>query len=141
MSYITYQTMQKLLSVGFTFPDYEHFLNLGMVYYHKGNEYFIGGSCGSGYSEQDKYIAHNGCWLPCEDHLLEWLTRVEFDVSIRRDSVTRYFCVQAIDTLTRDEYHAGGVTLANALAKIIYKICKASIREFVPYSVDRLEIE
>ena len=140
MSYISYQTMQKLLSVGFSFPDYEHFLNLGMIYYHEGDEYFIGGACGSVYSDMDRHIALNGCWLPCEEQLLEWLTRVEFDVSIYRDSETRLFRVHSTDSCTNHEYSAGGITLADALAKMIYKICKSSIRTYIPYSIERLEI-
>ena len=43
MDYITIDTLRKMKAVGFTYPEYEHFLNYGMLFYYNDDEYFIGG--------------------------------------------------------------------------------------------------
>ena len=60
MGYITYETMQQLKAVGFNFPTYEHFLNLGMIYYYQGDEYIIGGNLTTKFTEKDKIVAQAG---------------------------------------------------------------------------------
>jgi len=141
MGCITFETMQELISVNFSFPDYEHFLNLGMVYYYCGEEYVIGGFNSDEFTETDKKIAKEGCWLPDSMQLLEWLELVGFDVVIRFDASDRYFRVEATDCVNNAQYNAGGPVLAFALAKSIYKICKSKRRPYIPPAVERVQID
>ena len=39
MDYITIDTLRKLQAVGFTYPEYEHFLNIGMMFFYNDDEY------------------------------------------------------------------------------------------------------
>lgn len=123
MENITYETMQKLKSVGFSYPDYEHFLNSGMMYDVQGEQYLISGNSVDGFSEQDRLAAQEGCWLPDGEQLLKWLQNNGFAVTIQWDAAERYFHVMAKDGLSGTEYSRGGPTFADALALLIYKIC------------------
>lgn len=79
MSYITYEMMQDLKKVNFRFPAYEHFLNYGMRYYYQGDEHVIGGKNLSDFSDMDRLAAMDGCLLPTDSQLLQWLALVEID--------------------------------------------------------------
>lgn len=131
MDYITIDTMQELQSVGFSYPEYEHFLNTGMLYYYNGDEYAIGGFTMNSFSLLDQEVAKNGQWLPSASQLLEWLQNTDFSVTISTDA-DAYFSVQAKDLINGEMYSCGGATCANALAKLIFKICKSKKRLYSP---------
>ena len=139
MDYITIDTLRKMKAVGFTYPEYEHFLNYGMLFYYNDEEYFIGGFSNNTFSDLDKEVAQQGEWLPEAAQLLEWLTNTDFKVTISIEE-GHYFSIQAIDTTDGTLFNGGGLTLANALAKTITKICKANRRSYVPRAKLRLEI-
>ena len=139
MDYITIDTLRKMKAVGFTYPEYEHFLNYGMLFYYNDDEYFIGGFSNNTFSDLDKEVAQQGEWLPEAAQLLEWLTNTDFKVTISIDE-GQYFSIQAIDITDGTLFNGGGLTLANALAKTITKICKANRRSYVPRAKLRLEI-
>ena len=139
MDYITIDTLRKMRSVGFAYPEYEHFLNYGMLFYYNNDEYVIGGFSSDTFSDLDKEVAKQGEWLPEAAQLLEWLTNTDFKIDISIDG-GQYFSIQAIDTIDGTLFNGGGLTLANALAKTITKICKANRRSYVPRAKLRLEI-
>ena len=139
MDYITIDTLRKMKAVGFTYPEYEHCLNYGMLFYYNDAEYFIGGFSNNTFSDLDKEVAQQGEWLPEAAQLLEWLTNTDFKVTISIDE-GQYFSIQAIDITDGTLFNGGGLTLANALAKTITKICKANRRSYVPRAKLRLEI-
>jgi len=139
MDYITIDTLRKMKAVGFSYPDYEHFLNYGMLYYYHNDEYFIGGYSNGNFSDQDREVAQQGEWLPEAVQLLEWLTNTDFKVSISIDD-EQYFTIQAIDMIDGTLFNGGGLTLANALAKTITKICKSKHRPYIPKTRLKLEI-
>ncbi len=131
MDYITINTLKKLQAVGFSYPDYEHFLNQGMLFYYQDDEYRIGGFSKDDFTEQDKIVAEQGEWLPEASQLLAWLKNTDFRVTISMDETSCY-SVQATDIINNAFYNAGDYTLANALAKVIMKICKSHLRRYVP---------
>lgn len=140
MTYITLETKRKLNSVGFSFPDYEKFLNLGMVYSYQRNEYVIGGFTDSKYSHLDEEVVQNGDWLPDSHQLLQWLQQCGFDISIRWDALECVFSISA----TCSEYgkfEAITADLVNGLGAIIYKICKTTQGKCSPERLFRLEIQ
>ena len=139
MDYITIDTLRKMKEVGFTYPDYEHFLNYGMLFYYNDDEYTVGGFSNNTFSDLDKEVAQQGEWLPEAAQLLEWLTNTDFKVTVSIDE-GQYFSIQAIDTTDGTLFNGGGLTLANALAKTITKICKSNRRSYVPRAKLRLEI-
>lgn len=139
MDYITIDTLKKMRAVGFTYPEYEHFLNFGMLFYYNDEEYFVGGFSNDTFSELDKEAALNGEWLPEAAQLLEWLTNTDFKVTISNDD-GQYFSIQAIDMIDGTHFIGGGLTLANALAKTITKICKSNRRSYIPRTRLRLGI-
>lgn len=112
-----------------------------MLYFYHDDEYVIGGNSLADFSEQDRLVSQQGCWLPDDSQLLKWLQETDFDVSIQWDSEERYFHVWATDCQNGVKYKAGGIDIANALAKLIYKICKSAQRPYVPHESLRLEIE
>ena len=133
--------MQELKAVGFSFPTYEHFLNLGMTYYYQGNEYVIGGSLTSEFTEIEKIIAREGCWLPTAEQLLEWFALVEIDIYIQLDAPDQCYHITATDCVTGMEYSTKGRTLALSLAMLIRKFCKKGLRPYIPKEVQRLKID
>ena len=139
MDYITIDTLRKMKAVGFTYPEYEHFLNYGMLFYYNDDEYFIGGFSNNTFSDLDKEVAQKGEWLPEAVQLLEWLTNTDFKVAVSIDE-GQYFSIQAIDTTDGTPFNGGGLTLADALAKTITKICKSNRRNYIPRAKLRLEI-
>lgn len=139
MDYITIGTLQKMRSAGFSYPDYEHFLNYGMVYRYNGEEYFIGGSSDGDFTDQDREAAEHGEWLPEASQLLSWLTDTDFSVEICVEDGA-YFLIRATDKTDGTPYRGGGYTLANALARVIIKICKSNRRPYLPKSRQRLAI-
>ena len=139
MDYITINTLRKMRAAGFSYPDYEHFLNYGMLFYYNNDEYFIGGFSNGAFSDIDKEVAQKGEWLPEAAQLLEWLADTDFKVTIMVDD-GRYFSIQAIDTVDGTLFDGGGLTLADALAKTITKICKSNRRNYIPRAKLRLEI-
>ena len=138
MDYITVHTLRKLKKAGFSYPDYEHFLNKGMVYYYQDNEYFIGGRTFDSFTEFDKAAARDGEWLPEACQLLSWLRNTDFKVDISVEG--NYFAVQATDLIIGSVFLSEGYSLADTLAFLIRKICKSKQREYVPQSVLRLQI-
>ena len=139
MDYITIDTLRKMKAVGFSYPDYEHFLNFGMLYYYNEDEYFIGGYSAGEFTDKDREVAEHGEWLPEASQLLSWLTDTDFTVNISVDD-EMYFAIQATDMVDGTAYNGGGLTLANALAKTITKICKSKHRPYIPKSRLTLEI-
>ena len=139
MDNITINTLRELKAVGFSYPEYEHLLNLGMLYFYQNDEYQIGGSCGADFTEQDQIIAQQGEWLPDSSQLLDWLGNTDFSVNILMDDV-HHFSVQATDTVNGLLYTGGGYGLSNALAKVILKICKSKQREYTPRETLMLRI-
>lgn len=139
MDYITIDTLRKMKAVGFTYPEYEYFLNCGMLYHYNGDEYYIGGYSAGDFSDLDKEVAQKGEWLPEATQLLEWLTSTGFKISIAIDD-GQCFSIQATDMVDGTAYNGSGHTLANALAKTITKICKSNQRSYMPKQKVRLEI-
>ncbi len=140
MDYITIDTLRKLQAVGFTYPEYEHFLNVGMLFFYNDDEYLIGGFCNDNFSEKDIEVAQQGVWLPESSQLLEWLKNTHFNVKITLNEEA-YYSVQATDTINQSLYSGSGYPLANALAKVIIKICKSKQRAYIPEPTLRLHIE
>ena len=132
--------MQELKNVNFRFPAYEHFLNYGMWYYYQGDEYVIGGNSLSVFSAMDRLVARDGCWLPTDSQLLQWLALVKIDVCIRLDAGEQRYHIEAQDRINGTIYNSCGRVLAFALAVLIRKICKSNLRPYVPDEFDRLEI-
>lgn len=132
MDYITVHTLRKLKKAGFSYPEYEHSLQTGMVYYYQDDEYTIGGGTFASFSEFDKAAARDGEWLPDSEQLLSWLKYTDFKVDISVEG--NYFAVQATDLINGSVFTRDGFTLANALAFLIRKICKSKQREYVPRS-------
>ena len=138
MEHITPDMMRQLLSVGFSDPDHEHFLNCGMVFEHDHVCCYIGGRDDADFTPEDQQTASEGLWLPDTDQLLNWLSRNDFNADIRMDN--RTFSVCAVDQQSGNSYTGGGYPLAFALHKVIYKICKANPHPYRPAPVLRLEI-
>lgn len=140
MDNITEYMMRQLQSAGFSYPDYEHHLNFGMLYAWKGTTYRIGGWEDGDFTETDRQAAKEGLWLPNGSQLLGWLKGCGFSVSIRLDADAGYFYVTAADLESGDQYTGGGPVLSHALHKVIYKICKSSRRPYRPDPILRANI-
>lgn len=140
MDNITEFMMKKLLSVGFSYPDYEHHLNSNMLFSYQGRIYCIGGWWGEEYTETDKKMVQEGQWLPSGNQLLEWLTQNDFNVKIDFELQEQYFHILAIDSVNGQQYTGGGLLLSYALHKVIYKICKSNLRSYIPRSRLVLEV-
>ena len=139
MDHITPHMMRQLLSVGFTDPDQEHFLNYGMVYEHQNVCCYIGGRDDADFTPVDRQIAEEGLWLPDAHQLLHWLSRNNFTAEIRMED--GYFHVCATDSLNGHSYRGGGFPLSYALCKVIYKVCKSNCRPSRPEPILRLDIQ
>ena len=140
MDHITEPMMRQLISVGFSYPDYEHHLNHGMLYYYQDSYYCIGGWENGHFTDTDILAAQDGLWIPDGFQLLEWLKGNAFTVSIQLDSEEQYFHISASDTHNDHTYTGGGPLLSHALHKAIYKICKSNRREYCPDKKLRLPI-
>lgn len=134
MDNITESMINKLQSVGFHYPDYEHLVNTNMLYSYDGVNYCIGGWWNEEYTDTDKRVARDGQWLPNGAQLLDWLAQNDFDIRIDYDSKDRYYHVFATDTINAAQYAGGGLLLSYALQKVIYKICKSNLRSYIPRS-------
>ena len=143
MSNITAETMKKLISVGFSFPQYEHLANCGMMFFYEDEEYTIGGFSEHSLSKKDFEVAQNGVWLPDENHLMLWLKLVGFSFKITWELSTQYFSVVAVDGVNNHQYLSSGIVLVDTLAKLIYKICKSQLRvyDISDEQILRLEIK
>lgn len=139
MTYISLEMKRKLKNVGFCFPDYEDFLNSGMIFSYQDDEYIIGGFCNADFSPTDKEIAQKGEWLPDCHQLLQWLQQCHFDISISWDMQESRFYLSAI-YLDGSKYEAKSVDLADGLANIIYRICRTNNGECAPDRLFRLKI-
>lgn len=139
MDYITINILRELQAVGFSYPEYEHFLNIGMLFFYHDDEYLIGGFSEGDFSEQDKEVAQKGEWLPEASQLLAWLRNTGFKVTVSMNEAN-YYSVQAIDSINALIYSGGDYTLANALAKVIIRICKSKQRKYSPQTTFRLQI-
>lgn len=141
LGHVPIEMVIKMKSVGFSFVENEHFLNLGVVFYYQGKEHYIGGTALDEFTEKEKEIAAAGIWLPSDEDLLDWLNLVSFDVFIERNHDTKIFQVKAVDKQTGYLYRAGHSDLAYALAKIVYSICKEKCRPYIPEEQLRLKID
>jgi len=124
----------KMKTVGFSYPEYEHFLNYGMVYYYLEDEYIIGGPCDADFSEQDRKVAQEGVWLPDTTQLLSWLDACLITYKIHWNSTANCYNIEMIDELLGAKFCSGGIILVDALAKGIIKLCKAGLRKYVPHN-------
>ena len=140
MTYISLETKKKLESVGFSFPDYEKFLNLGMIYSYKDDEYVIGGFCSNNFTETDEVVSQNGEWLPDCFQLLQWLQQCGFDVSILWKNEESCFYISATQTGS-GKYLAKSVDLAEGIGNLIYKICKEMQGKCNPDRLMRFKIQ
>ena len=122
---ITKQMMDKLLSVGFMFEEFEENLDgPGNVFFYNGTEHTIGGAWdGSPVSEEDKKIASEGLWLPDTDHLMLWLERSDVSVDISYSSDEGYFHGTA-KTEDGEAFEGGGPDLQMCLYKLVFKVCR-----------------
>lgn len=140
MTYISLETKKKMERVGFSFADYEEFLNLGMIYSYQNDEYVIGGFCNNSFTEMDKIVSQNGEWLPDSFQLLQWLQQCRFDVSILWKHEESIFCISATHT-DGDIYETKSVDLAEGMGNIIYKICKKTQGKCSPDKLLRAKIQ
>lgn len=141
MNYITKETVEKLKSVGFSYPDYAHMENQGMVFWHEGVEYIVGGYCDRELSEEAKTAVGEGLWLPDEQQLMQWLQYNAFDVTVQWSHAEWYCHIRAMDCENQTTYEASGPDLVDALVKLIYKICKSNKRSYLPEERLSLKID
>ena len=122
---ITKEMMEKLLSVGFRFEEFEgHLDGPGTVFFYNGVEHTLGGAWdGSPVSEEDKKIAREGLWLPDTDHLMLWLERSDVSVDISYSSDDGYFHGTA-KTKDGETFEGGGPDLQMCLYKLVFKVCR-----------------
>ena len=121
MSYITVNQYRDLKSVGFSYPEYEHDLNSGRIFFYNNDEYFIGGFCTKEFTEMDIEVAQNGEWLPDDSQLFEWLHQTGFEIRTEAFPDNFYLYIEVIDTINGATYHAGGCSFADAAANVIKK--------------------
>lgn len=141
MQHITVQTMRKLQSVGFCYPEYEGFLNYGMVFNYQGDDFYIGGLSGTPLGKELHWISTDGVWLPDSEQLLNWLQMANFNVSVQIDAKTLAFSILAIDNENGAQYEAEAFNLVQCAANVVYKICKSQKRLYIPKSRLRIEID
>lgn len=122
---LTINMMLDLKKNGFTFEQFEHDCNPGMVYYYNQCEHIIGGICnGTPPSNEDHIISNEGIWLPDESHLMLWLQwKWNYDVTISYNSENRYF-YGFVDNGIDDIIRGSGPDLLCCLYKLVLKICK-----------------
>ena len=122
---LTIDMMSNLKKHGFTFEQFEHDCNPGMVYYYDNCEYILGGRCdGTPCSDEDQMAAQKGQWLPDESHLMLWLQwKLDYDVTVEYVADKRYFYGTAKNTDV-EEFKGSGPDLLCCLYKLILKICK-----------------
>ena len=122
---ITKQMMDKLLSVGFRFEEFEENLDgPGNVFFYNGTEHTLGGAWdGSPVSEEDKKIAREGFWLPDTDHLMLWLEWRDVSVDISDSSDDGYFHGTA-KTEDGEAFEGGGPDIQMCLYKLVFKVCR-----------------
>lgn len=138
--HVFYEEMSKLVNAGFSFPDYEHELNGGMVYFFDQNTYIIGGPWQEKFTEHDKLVSKLGCWLPDDSQLWDWLYRNTFDVIYHWSDSDHCFFLSANDCITGQSYSARGEVLVHTLSELVYEICKSNRRCYTPERNLRLEI-
>ena len=139
---LCYEILTELKTLGFSFPQFEHMLNHGMCYYYLGQEYTIGGFVWSGFTETDMSAAQEGCWLPGENDLLNWLQLVGFDISISWNARDQLYHLQATDRQNGYQYtHDSATILIHSLAYLIRKILKSKRRPYIPDEMPILEID
>lgn len=127
-------------AAGFSYPEFEILLNKGLTYYYCGDEYTVGGFSQDDFSEYDRLVCQNGCWLPDETHLFSWLNVNGFSYSLQWSNEQKHYCIEVNDSTCNARYSAGGIDVVNTLAKVIIKICKSKLRSYVPVTNLRLEI-
>ena len=122
---ITKQMMDKLLSVGFRFEEFEEHLDSpGNVFFYNGTQHTLGGAWdGSPVREEDQKIAREGLWLPDTDHLMLWLERRDVSVDISYSSDEGYFHGTA-KTEDGETFEGGGPDLQMCLYKLVFKVCR-----------------
>lgn len=138
--HLTEIMMARLQSVGFRFPDFEHELNSGMFFSYQNKTYCIGGWWGKEYSQEERNIVSEGLWLPDSSQLLRWLIDNDFSISIDIDSHDYYFHVFTLDSTNGCQYAGEGQVLSYALYDVIYKICKAKRRKYIPDRILTLDV-
>lgn len=133
--------IEKLRSVGFTFPQFEHECNIGKTYFFNGKEYTLGGVWGgNSYYEYEKMIAKKGVWLPDATDLFRWLELTNHSVIISYKSEDCYYYAEA-ENAEKQTFKGSGPDLECCLHKLIFKICRDSESAPVPKEILILEIE
>ena len=122
---ITKEMMEKLLSVGFRFEEFEgHLESPGEVFFYNGVEHTIGGAWdGSPISEKDKIIAREGLWLPDINQLMLWLEWHDISVNISYSSKDRYYHGTA-KTKDSETFEGGGPDLQMCLYKLVFMVSR-----------------
>ena len=122
---ITKEMMEKLLSVGFRFEEFEgHLESPGEVFFYNGVEHTIGVAWdGSPISEKDKIIAREGLWLPDTNQLMLWLEWHDISVNISYSSEDRYYHGTA-KTEDSETFEGGGPDLQMCLYKLVFKVSR-----------------
>lgn len=117
--------MDKLLSVGFRFEEFEEHLDSPEnVFFYNGTEHTLGGAWdGSPVSEENKKIAREGLWLPDTDHLMLWLEWRDVSVDISYSSDDGYFHGTS-KTKDGEAFEGGGPDLQMCLYKLVFKVCR-----------------
>ena len=130
---LTIDMMLNLKKYGFSFEEFEHDCNPGLVYYFDNCEHIIGGKCDeSPCTNEDQYIAEKGTWLPNASHLMLWLQwKQNCDVSIQYTAENRYFYGKVIIS-ENVEINGSGPDLLCCLYKCVLKICKYEHSQKVP---------
>lgn len=132
---LTINMMLNLKKYGFEFEEFEHYYNIGMVYYYDHREYFIGGIVD--FNETfpimgdegtpdagDQSIAEKGIWLPNEGDLMLWLQRKwNYNITIRYVDDEQYYYGIADDGKS-ESIHGSGPDLLCCLYKLVLKVCK-----------------
>jgi hypothetical protein len=138
---LTLEMVEKLRSVGFSFPQLEHECNRGKTYFLNGKEYIISGnSGGNSYYEYERMIAKIGVWLPDVGDLFKWLELTGHNVTISYKSDERYYYGEA-ENAEKQTFKGSGPTIECCLYKIIYKICRDSDPAPVPEEILILDAE
>ena len=138
---LTLEMTEKLHSVGFSFPQFEHSCNIGKTFSFNGKEYIISGSGGrSSYYEYERLIAQNGIWLPEAGDLFKWLELTGHSITINYKSEERYYYGEA-ENEAKQIFKGSGPDIECCLYKLIFKICRDSENVPVPDDIIILDID
>ena len=137
---LTLEMVEKLRSVGFSFPQFEQ-CDIGKTYFFNGKEYTVGGFWGKNtYYEYEQMIAQKGVWLPDANDLFEWLKLTGHSVTVNYKSDERYYYGEA-ENGTGQFFKGSGADIECCLYKLIFKICRDSNPVPMPEEILILSIE